>query len=364
MGELLHSTPLRPSEYVWGKFLAALLASFAAVLVLPMSTGLLTHLAPDPGSPDIYGPFRLMAYVRPTLVFLVPAVVFTAGVTLRPRPLDRTADPGLPLSGDHLPALQQLPLGDLSAPDQRGDVGRPALCRSVGLPLAQGELAAGRPRAQPSTTPGRSPSTPPSCSAGRASSSSDCCWWISPAATSPAGCAGRPASGGSRSASRAGGDPAALRPGDELASGGFPPDAWRWPASSSRSWPRSRGSTSSSRSSCSSSTSSTGIPGAPSSMPLMLLTPGTAAVQGLSFLTLALGLLFLFYTVESLERERTSGIAPLFYATPVPHRRHRRPARSRRTSRCWRSLCSARVRGGGPDDGGAGEGRRSRSGRS
>src|SRR3954464_14412767 len=82
VGDLLHSTPLRPAEYVWGKFLAALLASFAAVAVLPVSTGLLTHLAPDLGNPDIYGPFRLLAYVRPILVFLVPVVVFTAGVAL------------------------------------------------------------------------------------------------------------------------------------------------------------------------------------------------------------------------------------------------------------------------------------------
>jgi len=82
VGELLHSTPLRPSEYVWGKFLAALLASLAAVAVLPLSTGLLTHLAPDPGNPEIYGPFHLLAYLRPLLVFLVPAVVFTAGVSL------------------------------------------------------------------------------------------------------------------------------------------------------------------------------------------------------------------------------------------------------------------------------------------
>ena len=81
VGDLLHSTPLRPGEYVWGKFLAALLASLAALLVLPVSTGLLTHLLPDPGNPEIYGPFHLMAYLRPTLVFLLPAVVFTAGVT-------------------------------------------------------------------------------------------------------------------------------------------------------------------------------------------------------------------------------------------------------------------------------------------
>jgi ABC-2 type transport system permease protein len=81
IGDLLHSTPLRPGEYVWGKFLAALLASFAVVAVLPVSTGLLSHFLPDAGSPDIYGPFHLIAYVRPTLVFLVPAVVFTAGIT-------------------------------------------------------------------------------------------------------------------------------------------------------------------------------------------------------------------------------------------------------------------------------------------
>jgi hypothetical protein len=38
----------------------------------------------------------------------------------------------------------------------------------------------------------------------------------------------------------------------------------------------------------------------------------------MSFMTFALGLLVLFYTVESLERERTWGVASLFYATPVP----------------------------------------------
>ncbi len=79
--DLLHSTPLRPGEYVWGKFMAALLACLTAVVVLPVSTGLLSHLLPDPAVPEMYGWFRLMAYVRPLLVFLLPAVLFTAGVT-------------------------------------------------------------------------------------------------------------------------------------------------------------------------------------------------------------------------------------------------------------------------------------------
>src|SRR5262245_36898901 len=81
VSDLLHSTPLRPGEYVWGKFMAALLASLAAVVVLPVSTGLLSHFLPDPATPEMYGWFRLMAYVRPLLVFLLPAVLFAAGVT-------------------------------------------------------------------------------------------------------------------------------------------------------------------------------------------------------------------------------------------------------------------------------------------
>src|ERR1700681_2126725 len=80
VGPLLHSTPLRPAEYVWGKFLAALLASLAAVAFLPLAPAIFSHFLPDPSHPEFYGPFHLMSYLRPTLVFLLPAVVFTAGV--------------------------------------------------------------------------------------------------------------------------------------------------------------------------------------------------------------------------------------------------------------------------------------------
>ena len=80
VGDLLRSTPLRPGEYVWGKFLAAALGCLLAVAVLPVATGVFSHLLPDPGSPDIYGPFSLLNYARPFLLFLVPGVLFTAGV--------------------------------------------------------------------------------------------------------------------------------------------------------------------------------------------------------------------------------------------------------------------------------------------
>ncbi|HYX24285.1 MAG TPA: hypothetical protein VFC23_09055, partial [Thermoanaerobaculia bacterium] len=79
VGPLLHSTPLRPGEYVWGKFSAALLSSLAAVAVLPVTTGIFSHFLPDPSQPESYGPFHLLSYLRPTLVFLLPAVVLTAG---------------------------------------------------------------------------------------------------------------------------------------------------------------------------------------------------------------------------------------------------------------------------------------------
>src|SRR5215207_6691441 len=79
VGELLHSTPLKPGEYVWGKFLAAFLSSLAAVAMLPLVTGVLSHFLPDAGNPDMYGPFVLLNYVRPFLLFLVPAMLFAAG---------------------------------------------------------------------------------------------------------------------------------------------------------------------------------------------------------------------------------------------------------------------------------------------
>ncbi len=80
VGELLHATPLRPGEYVWGKLLAAFLACLAAVAVLPLAVGVFSHFLQDVANPDMYGPFVLLNYVRPFLVFLVPAVLFAAGM--------------------------------------------------------------------------------------------------------------------------------------------------------------------------------------------------------------------------------------------------------------------------------------------
>ena len=317
VGELLRSTPLRPAEYVWGKFLAALLASLAALLVLPVSTGLLAHLAPDPGRPEIYGPFHLTAYLRPALVFLVPVVVFTAGVTLA---LGRWTGRAILvflfpvivflscqsyLWGTYPPRISEAASDILRYLDPSGfrwlkeswlltDRGihfyntrpvafdTPFLLSRLGFVLAGLLLVdlsrrhvAGRAR-RPARVR-REAATP-----GTAG----------PRTLAVLGMGSRPA--------------------------GFLRNAWtvaRFELQELAAQPGLY----------------IFIPfillslyilyrdtrGAELESP-MLLTPGTAAVQGMVFLTFALGLLFLFYSVESLERERTSGIAPLFYATPVP----------------------------------------------
>jgi hypothetical protein len=49
----------------------------------------------------------------------------------------------------------------------------------------------------------------------------------------------------------------------------------------------------------------------------LLATSGTLAVKSMNVLTFLVTMLLMFYTVESLERERTTGLAPIYYATPV-----------------------------------------------
>ncbi|HYM79878.1 MAG TPA: ABC transporter permease [Candidatus Limnocylindria bacterium] len=79
IGEVLHSTRLSPSEYVWGKFLAQLV-SFLVVLLLHVGLmAFFNHVVPHPGK-EIIGPFELQNYLRPALVFGVPTILFFAGL--------------------------------------------------------------------------------------------------------------------------------------------------------------------------------------------------------------------------------------------------------------------------------------------
>jgi ABC-2 type transport system permease protein len=76
---ILAATPLTPGEYVWGKFVAALGACLAVMAVFLAALLLFVHGLPDAATPDIYGPFSALASLRPMLLLLLPGLVFTAG---------------------------------------------------------------------------------------------------------------------------------------------------------------------------------------------------------------------------------------------------------------------------------------------
>jgi ABC-type transport system involved in multi-copper enzyme maturation permease subunit len=81
LSELLHATPLRPGEYVWGKFLAVV-ASALVVLAIHLVTAIVcNHVLPAGEAREFRGPFHLAGYVKPALLFNVPTVVFMAGVS-------------------------------------------------------------------------------------------------------------------------------------------------------------------------------------------------------------------------------------------------------------------------------------------
>ncbi len=77
--EILQATPLRPSEYVWGKFLGVL-GGFLAVLALHVAILILIlQVLPNADMLDTRGPFALGNYLHPTLLFALPVIVFAAG---------------------------------------------------------------------------------------------------------------------------------------------------------------------------------------------------------------------------------------------------------------------------------------------
>lgn len=81
IGELLHSTPLTPGEYVWGKF-AGVAAAFALALLVDLaSRAFFNHVVTSPRSAEFVGPFALSNYLRPALLLAVPTLVFLCGAS-------------------------------------------------------------------------------------------------------------------------------------------------------------------------------------------------------------------------------------------------------------------------------------------
>src|SRR5437867_167571 len=80
VGELLHATRLTPGEYVWGKYLAVL-ASFVGVLAVHLTMAMFfNHVMPHGENVDVIGPFVLLNYLRPALIFALPMMVCAVGV--------------------------------------------------------------------------------------------------------------------------------------------------------------------------------------------------------------------------------------------------------------------------------------------
>jgi hypothetical protein len=81
----------------------------------------------------------------------------------------------------------------------------------------------------------------------------------------------------------------------------------------------------------------------------LLLTPGTLAVTQMEFMTTLLSLLLIFYAVESMERERSTGFSAIANALADPNLRARDrqgdcPLRHRRGHRLWRASSPAGSR--------------------
>lgn len=78
VGEVFHATRLTPREYVWGKFWGGV-ALFAFIWMLYLSTSIGFNHILESGR-DHIGPFSLENYLFPTLLFGLPQVLLFAGV--------------------------------------------------------------------------------------------------------------------------------------------------------------------------------------------------------------------------------------------------------------------------------------------
>jgi ABC-2 type transport system permease protein len=79
--EMLRATPLRSGEYVWGKFLGVLLAFLLVVAGFLATLAFVQHLVPHAEMAESRGPFALMNYLRPTMVLALPPALFIAGIS-------------------------------------------------------------------------------------------------------------------------------------------------------------------------------------------------------------------------------------------------------------------------------------------
>lgn len=81
VGPILHATPLTVGQYIWGKF-GAILASFFAVLGLHLVfSAFAQYVLAGAKLDEFIGPFHAWNYIGPALYFAVPQIVFVGGVS-------------------------------------------------------------------------------------------------------------------------------------------------------------------------------------------------------------------------------------------------------------------------------------------
>lgn len=79
---LLHSTPLTPGEYVWGRFLAVTCGFLLLLVLQALAAAFFNHAIPNGSAQEIRGPFALMNYLRPAIIIGAPFVVFFTGLSM------------------------------------------------------------------------------------------------------------------------------------------------------------------------------------------------------------------------------------------------------------------------------------------
>ena len=80
VGEILHATRLRAGEYIWGKFTGAIIVFCLVWLVYLLLTIGFNHGLTTGEDAERIGPFSAWNYLMPTLVFGIPQILFFGGV--------------------------------------------------------------------------------------------------------------------------------------------------------------------------------------------------------------------------------------------------------------------------------------------
>jgi ABC-2 type transport system permease protein len=79
VGDLIHSTPLSPREYVWGKFWGAFLAFLFVLGLHVLLSMFFNHVTTGAEEAEYVGPLVLENYLRPTVLLALPTLLFLAG---------------------------------------------------------------------------------------------------------------------------------------------------------------------------------------------------------------------------------------------------------------------------------------------